>query len=46
MASNRIVDKVVLATIQKASQRFVLEVLHIPTRALHISVHSTFKTPF
>ena len=25
MASNRIVDKVVLATIQKASQRFVLE---------------------
>lgn len=26
MASNRIVDKVVLATIQKASQRFVLEV--------------------
>ena len=25
MASNRIVDKMVLATIQKASQRFVLE---------------------
>ena len=25
MTSNRIVDKVVLATIQKASQRFVLE---------------------
>lgn len=25
MASNRIIDKVVLATIQKASQRFVLE---------------------
>ena len=25
MASNRILDKVVLATIQKASQRFVLE---------------------
>ena len=25
MASNRVIDKVVLATIQKASQRFVLE---------------------